>query len=167
VVALAVSGALGGCAAPTVEAGWDAPTPVDNLPVQRANARAALERWDRAVAVAGDRIGAVWSSGDGGEWTGVAGTWDDAYGENAKAALGAGLVEAAVPLPASSAPAEVRWRDGRTRAVRVLSAADALRAVRDTATDGSCAACTPLRVTGARSITVAITTLDGEADAPA
>jgi hypothetical protein len=164
---LAVCGMLSGCAQPESEAGWGAPTPVDDLPAQRANARAALERWDDAVAAAGDRLGVVWPSGNGGEWTAVVGTWDGAYGENAKPALGAGLVEAAGALPTAAPAGEVRWRDGRTRAMRVLPAADALRAIRDTATDGPCATCTPLRVTAARPTTVAITTLDGEADAPA
>lgn len=134
------------------------PRPTDRL---HAQAFDALERWAAAVRESG---GAAITFV--GELTSQIGDWV-ADGDNSKAALLAGLVEAAKPL--SDEPpsrGEVKWLDGTTVGVKVVSAADALA---DLVTDGNgtaCRGCLPLRVTEASLATTLIETSRGPAEAP-
>jgi hypothetical protein len=98
------------------------------------------------------------------------GDWEPAVGDDNKAALLAGLIEAAGPLPAAPDRRDVRLHDGRTRPVRPLSAAETLdRAKRAAMRDApaACSGCRPLRVTGARLVSAALETVGGRATAPA
>ena len=125
-------------------------------------ADAALARWAAAVEAAGGRQDFVPTEG----MTGQVGDWEAEVGDN-KAALMAGLVDAAIRLPDEVPPAgEIRWNDGTTKTVPTISAAQALRDLRDDA-EGSCPDCHPLRVTGAGLSTATVQTSRGPATAPA
>lgn len=77
---------------------------------------------------------------------------------------------ATVALPAAPAPtAQVRWRDGTTRSVPTVSAAQALAdltAAADAGTAGGCGACPPLQVTAAQLTTTDVPTSRGVATVP-
>ncbi|MEV0715519.1 hypothetical protein [Asanoa sp. NPDC050611] len=139
-----------------------APRDVDPGPAlaaQRTTATNILARWDRAAA--GDDVVVVQPLGGLRQ----VGDWEAAVGDNHKAALLAGLVEAAGRLPAAHDQGTIRLADGRTRPVRPLTAAAALdRAARSRQ---PCAPCRPLRVTGARPITADLDTVGGRVMAPA
>jgi hypothetical protein len=125
-------------------------------------ARAALTRWADAVAAAGGPSPVVLV----GELTSQIGDWEPAIGDNNKRALMAGLVEADANLSAATPPdGEVRWQDGTTASVALISAQQAVDAI-NTGTSEPCGDCTPLRITGARLITGPIETSRGSATAP-
>jgi hypothetical protein len=146
VAGVAVAAALSGCQGAQVH----------------QQAQAALARWADAVAAAGGHQGVVLV----GELTAQVGDWEPAVGDNNKRALYAGLVEAAVSLPAETpAEGEVRWQGGATRTVRVISAQQAVTEIRASAT-ASCPECAALRITGARLTTGSVETSRGPATAP-
>jgi hypothetical protein len=99
--------------------------------------------------------------------TAQVGTWENAVGDNNKAALAAGRVVAATPLPEDRPPRdEVRWLDGSKVAVSVLSAAAALEDLVAAGDPTACADCRPLRVTDAQLATTLIETSQGPANVP-
>jgi hypothetical protein len=127
----------------------------------QAQARAALERWAAAVAAGGGPTGFV----PVGELTGQIGDWEEAVGDN-KAALFAGMVIAATALPEDPpAGGEIQWPDGTVQPVAVVSAVQALEAIRS-GSDGSCPDCSPLQVTSARLTTGPLETSRGRATVP-
>ncbi|GAA0798658.1 hypothetical protein [Spirilliplanes yamanashiensis] len=124
----------------------------------RAQARAALTRYDEAVARAGEPRRFIPVE----QLTGLRGSTDEKSG-----GLGAGLAVATGPLPgAPAATGRVRWADGSTEAVPLIGAGEALAQM---SAQGAvdCAGCTPARVTGARLVQVDIGTTRGRATAPA
>jgi hypothetical protein len=134
------------------------PEPQDRLHRQ---AHDALQRWADAVRKSGGA-----SIAFVGDLTGQIGDWEAAVGDNNKAALFAGLVEAPHGLSASPpASDKVRWLDGSTVDVRVLSATDALAALVAAATS-TCDECTPLEITDAQQATGIVDTSRGAANAP-
>lgn len=132
--------------------------PLDRLHQQ---AHDALQRWADAVRRSGGA-----SITFVGDLTGQIGNWEAAVGENNKSALYAGLVEAphglSGDLPAGGV---VRWLDGSTVDVRVLSAADTLGALVAAATS-KCDHCQPIEVTDASQATGLVDTSRGPANAP-
>lgn len=125
-------------------------------------AQAALARWADAVAAAGGQSPVVLV----GERTGQVGDWELAVGDNNKPALMAGLVEADASLPAEAPPdGEVRWQDGTTASVPLISAQQAVAAIQ-TGTTGPCSECTSLRITASLLTTGPIETSRGPATAP-
>ena len=133
--------------------------PTDRLHVQAFD---ALDRWAAAIRESGGA-----SITFVGGLTSQIGDWERAVGDNNKVALMAGLVEAANPL-SDDAPSrgEVKWLDGTTVGVNVVSAADALEGLVADAEDAGCEACEPLRVIEARLATGLIETSRGPAEAP-
>lgn len=153
VVALAVG--LSGC----VSAG--APPAGDSSDRLHQQAQAALARWDAAAAAAGKSAFVPV-----GELTGQVGDWEEAVGSNNKMALMSGVIEAAVTLPAETPPdGQVRWQDGSTETVRLISAEQALA---DIKADGvqPCPECVPLQITGAQLTSGSVETSRGPAVAP-
>jgi hypothetical protein len=132
--------------------------PLDRLHQQ---AHDALTRWADAVRKSGGA-----SITFVGELTGQIGDWEPAVGDNNKRALMAGLVESSGGL-AKDTPArdKVRWLDGSTVDVNLLSAADTFAALTAAGT-GDCADCTPLEVTEAQLATGLVDTSRGPANAP-
>jgi hypothetical protein len=125
-------------------------------------AQADLTRWADAVAAGSGQSGVVLV----GELTAQVGDSEEAVGSNNKLALMSGLVEAAVTLPADTPPdGDVRWPDGSTKTVRLISAQRALSDVK-AAGEGSCPDCVPLQITGARLTSGSVDTSRGPADAP-
>ena len=125
-------------------------------------ARIALTRWADAVAAAGPSPVVLV-----GELTGQVGVWEPAVGDNNKRALMAGLVEADASLPATTPPdGEVRWQDGTTAPVALISARQAVAAINAGSPEPCGDDCTPLRVTGARLTTGPIETSRGSATGP-
>jgi hypothetical protein len=123
-------------------------------------AHAALARWADAVAAAGGQSPVVLV----GERTGQVGDWELAVGDN-KQALMAGMVVADPSLPAEVPPdGVVRWQDGTTVSVPLISAQQAVAAIQ-TGTE-PCSDCTPLRITGSRLTTGPIATSRGPATGP-
>jgi hypothetical protein len=127
-------------------------------------AHAALERWADAVRKSGGA-----SITFVGDLTGQIGNWEQAVGDNNKLALMAGFVEAGSPLSDETPSRDkVRWLDGSSIDVNVLSAADTLDALVATAVkDAACPDCEPLVVTEAQLATGLIDTSRGAANAPA
>jgi hypothetical protein len=126
-------------------------------------AQAALTRWADAVAAAGGQSAFV----PVGELTAQVGDWEEAVGSNNKMTLMAGLVEAAISLPADTPPdGELRRQDGSSVTVRLLSAQKALSDLKADAAGLSCPECVPLQITGARLTTGPVDTSRGPAEAP-
>jgi hypothetical protein len=135
-------------------------TPADPLHRQ---AHEALARWADAVAKSGGA--AITFTGD---LTSQIGDWEPENGDN-KAALMAGKVETMIDLPADRPSRnEVKWLDGTTQGVAVLSAVAALEDLRAeaAAAGGACDECAPLRITEARLATTLVETSRGPANAP-
>lgn len=131
--------------------------PLDRLHQQ---AHDALERWADAVRRSGGA-----SITFVGELTGQIGDWEADNGQN-KAALYAGMVESPRALSGDQPSRDkVKWLDGSTVDVNVLSARDTLAALVAAAT-GTCDECTPLEVTDAQQATGLIDTSRGPANAP-
>ena len=135
----------------------------DDSATLHQQAQANLTRWADAVAAAGGQTAFVVV----GELTGQVGDWEPDVGDNNKIALMAGLVESAVSLPADPPPdGEVRWPDGSTTAVRLISAPEALAGLKADADGSACSDCTPLQATGTRLTTAPVQTSRGPATAP-
>lgn len=134
-----------------------------DLARQRQQAHEELDRWAAAVAAAGGQQGFSVTDSQ----TGQIGDWELAVGSNNKATLYAGLVEAAAKLPADlPPPGEVRWDDGSTLQVSLISAAQALEEIKADKSDcGSCTL-TPLKVTGATLSSGKVSTSRGPATVP-
>jgi hypothetical protein len=131
--------------------------------VERQQAEAALARWAAAVEAGGGKQAFV----PVGELTRQIGDWEVAVGDNNKAALIAGMVIAAVDLPADApGDAEVRWDDGTTATMPTISAEQALQELR-AAGIPQCPECIPLQVTAAALSTTTVQTSRGPATAPA
>ena len=134
----------------------------DPAKLQR-QAHAALARWADAVAAAGGQSPVVLV----GERTRQVGDWELAVGDNNKRALMAGLVEAPVQMPTEAPPAgEIRWHDGTTASVPLISAQQAFAAIQTGSTEPCGDDCTPLKITTARLTTGPIETSRGPATAP-
>ena len=132
--------------------------PMDRLHQQ---AHDALTRWADAVRKSGGA-----SITFVGDLTGQIGEWETAVGGNNKSALYAGMVEAPNGLSDDpSASDKVRWLDGSTVDVRVLSAAKTLAALVASATS-KCDDCQPLEVTDAQPATGLVDTSRGPANTP-
>ena len=88
-------------------------------------------------------------------------------GDNAKSALMAGLVEAAVALPTDvPSGGEVHWADGTRATVPLVSAPRAFAAIRSGPVS-PCPECTPLEVVSARLTSTEVATSRGAATVPA
>jgi hypothetical protein len=125
-------------------------------------AQADLARWADAVAAARGQTAFV----PVGELTAQVGDWELAVGDNNKPALMAGLIEAAVSLPAETPPnGELRLPDGSTNTVRLISAQQALLELKAEGS-GSCSDCVPLQITGAKLTSGQVQTSRGPAEAP-
>ena len=123
-------------------------------------ARAALARWAASAGGATSKVVFV------GDLTSQIGDWEVSVGDNDKTALMSGAVRPAASLPrASPAPGKVRWPDGRSVAVELRSARDALAELAGSGA-GSCEGCRPLEITGARLTTGSVETSRGPATAP-
>jgi len=121
----------------------------------------ALARWADAVRESGGA-----SITFVGDLTGQIGEWEKSVGDNNKAALMAGMV--AAPKGLSDDPPgsdKVKWLDGSSVDVKVLSAADTLASL-VAAAAGECADCTPLQVSDAQQATGLVDTSRGAANAP-
>ncbi len=130
---------------------------------ERSRAEAVLRRWSDAVSAGGgaDAIVIV------GDRTRQVGNWELDVGDNNKRALMAGLVEAAIALPTDVPPdAEVRWADGTSETVPLVSAAKAADAIRS-GPAASCVDCVPLEIVSARLIVADVVTGPGPASVPA
>ena len=155
--AVVVAAGLSACSVPSTANG-------DPSKVQQ-EAQAALARWNQAVAAAGGGSAFVAV----GVLTIMTGDWgpDPQFGNNGKMALMAGDFEAAISLPSDTPPdGRVRWQDGSTRTVGMISAQQAFADVKAEGS-GSCPECVPLRVTGAQLTTAEFQTGRGSATAPA
>ena len=123
-------------------------------------AEAALARWAASTGGAAPAVVFV------GDLTSQIGDWEASVGDNDKVALMSGAVRPAASLPtASPAPGEVRWPDGTSATVELLSAGDALAGITRSG-DAGCAGCRPLEITGARLTTGSVQTSRGPATAP-
>lgn len=154
-VALTAVVSLGGCG--VVEA-LD-PGRERTLPELREHARAALARYDRAAAEAGGGRKFV----PVGSLTELAGEFG-AEGDDLKAAAMSGPLILATALPGAPAGSgSIRWADGTTRSVPVMSAEEALGMRRPQ----DCGDCGPVTITGARPVTMRVDTTAGPATVPA
>jgi hypothetical protein len=124
-------------------------------------AQAALARWADAAGQAKEQ-----SLVFVGELTGQIGDWEPSVGDNNKPALMAGDVRPAASLSTETLPpGEVRWSDGTSKTVELLSAAQALDEIAKSA-DAPCPECRPLKITAARLTTGSAQTSRGPALAP-
>ncbi len=162
VLALTVAISLSGCGAGSADDGAGAPYRPPTLPELREHARAALARYDDAVSEAqGPRrfvpVGGL---------TAIVGDLEPENGD-LKPAVAAGHLFPEVALPvAPQRPGTIKWADGASRRVALVSADDVLAAHRQEGSDG-CDGCAPLPVTGARLVTMQVHTTTGEATVPA
>jgi hypothetical protein len=168
VASLLAAMVFGGCTTLIKSPGGSGEVPVatEKTPSDRIHAQAhdALERWADAVAASGGA--AITFTG---ELTSQIGEWAGEVGDNNKVALMAGEVDSMVDLPTDKpARNEVKWLDGTTQAVDVLSAAAALAdLVAEGAASGTgCDGCKPLRITEAKLATTLVETTRGPANAP-
>ena len=153
----------GGCSG-LLEPGASGATPGPPLPTDRLHVQAhgALERWAAAVRESGGA-----SITFVGDLTSQLGDWESSVAANNKPALASGLVEAEEPLSEDTpSRGEVKWLDGATVGVKVLSAARSLEELVASAAGGECEDCRPLQVTEARLATGLIETSRGPAEAP-
>lgn len=155
---LIVALASAACSTVLPGASGGGPEPVDRI---HGQAREALARWAEAT----DKSGGATISFVG-DLTGQLGDWEPAAGDN-KAALMAGLLTAPTPL-SDSRPSRghVRWVDGDSVEVDILSAADALDDLVAAGAVNECADCRPMRVTDANLATGLVETSQGPAEAP-
>jgi hypothetical protein len=102
-----------------------------------------------------------------GALTGQIGNWEEPVGANNKLALMTGnVVDKAGLSSAAPAPGRIKWADGRSREVPVLSAAEAYQALVAGVADHNCQGCAPLEITDARLSTKDIATSRGKASVP-
>lgn len=155
-------GLLAGAALLVVLGGCAAIPGTGNAGAVRDQADAALARWADAVAAAGGppRVVVV------GELTGQIGDWEVAVGGNNKQALYAGLVEGDDLVPGDVPPdGDVEWPDGTTTTIPLLSARDAVAAIRSGAT-ATCDDCTAMQITAAVLSSGPVETTHGPAIVP-
>lgn len=150
-----------GCASPVLAPGTSGdpsssipPEPADRIHQQ---AHDALARWADAVRQSG---GASITFTD--ELSSVIGGFDT---DDQKLAFMAGEVVTAKPIPNERSRGQVKWVEGATIDVNVLSAAAALQALVD-AGEGDCGGCAPLHVTGADLASSLVDTSRGPAEVP-
>jgi hypothetical protein len=156
--AIVVAAGLSACSMPSTRNG-------DPAKVQQ-QAQADLARWDQTVAAAGGDSAFV-AVGMSTLMVGYDWGPDPEVGYNDKVALMAGDFEAVVSLPSDTPPdGQVRWQDGSTRTVGLISAQQALSEMVAEGS-GSCGGCVPLKVTGAQLTTGEFQTDHGQAAAPA
>jgi hypothetical protein len=154
IVALALAAGLSGCVS--------APSSNGDPAKLHQEAQADLARWADSVAAAGGQSGFV----PVGELTGFVGDWGQADGNNGKLAMMAGLFEATVTLPAETPPdGQLRWPDGSTTTVALISAQLALSELKAEGT-APCPECVPLQITAARLTNGQVQTNRGPAVAP-
>ncbi|HTK44617.1 MAG TPA: hypothetical protein VL749_04640 [Patescibacteria group bacterium] len=161
---LAILALVAACATPAGGPGGSGIilTGASQAPLDRIHQQAhdALERWAEAVRRSGGA-----SITFVGDLTGQIGDWEATVGQN-KAALYAGMVESPRALSDETPSRDkVKWLDGSTVDVSVLSAKDTLAALVAAATS-KCDDCTPLEVTDAQQATGLIDTSRGPANAP-
>lgn len=124
-------------------------------------AQAALARWADAVGEA-KKQGFVFI----GELTSQIGDWEEPVGDNNKIALMSGEVRPTASLSMETPPpGEVRWSDGASTTVELLSADQALDEIVKSA-GSTCADCRPLEITAARLTMGSVQTSRGPAMAP-
>jgi len=162
---LAILALVAACATPAGGPGGSGLilTSASHEPMDRLHQQAhdALARWADAVRRSGGA-----SITFVGDLTGQIGDWEQAVGENNKAALMAGMIQAPHGLSKDQPSGDtVKWLDGSSVDVNVLSAADTLAALIASA-KGKCGDCTPLEVTDAQRATGLIDTSRGPANAP-
>ena len=165
---LLVAGALlvAACANPVLAPGGSSPPgtgqgPAPADPLHR-QAHDALERWADAVHESGG-AGITFV----GDRTGRIGEWEPDRAGNPAAALLSGLVEAGTALSAEvPGRGSVRWLDGTSVEVNVLSAAMALQELVGAGDGTECRGCLPLRITEAKLATSLAETSRGPAEAP-
>jgi hypothetical protein len=161
--AATITATLGACTSGVVGPGASGSAEPQATPADRLHQQAsdALVRWADAVRRSGGA-----SITFTGELTSQIGEWEVAVGENNKLALYAGVVEAATALSHDTpSRGQVKWIDGPTVDVNVLSAAAALAALVETAST-TCSDCTPLSITDAKLATSLVETSRGPAEAP-
>jgi hypothetical protein len=164
VVLVALAAGLSGCAGGSPFPFVGPRPPVNDPDSDRLHrqAQAALARWADAVGAAGRQEGFV----PVGEMTGQVGDWEESVGENNKIALMAGMVESTLNLSAEPPPdGQLRWQDGTTETVRLVSAQEALSEIRAAGT-GSCTDCVPLQIASAELASGPVETSRGPATAP-
>lgn len=124
-------------------------------------AQAALARWADAVGEA-KKQGLVFV----GELTSQIGDWEESVGENNKIALMSGQVRPTASLSTETPPpGEVRWPDGTSMTVELLSADQALDEIVKSA-GSTCSDCRPLEITAARLTTGSVQMSRGPATVP-
>ena len=128
-----------------------------------AQATAVLARW--GAQVSGSDPAEIVLLGD---LSGQIGDWEEAVGGNNKAALMVGLVKAAGALPDDPvADGKVRWADGRSQSVEVLTAAAAFAEILADA-EGDCGSgCVPVVLGNPVLGTADVQTARGPATVPA
>jgi hypothetical protein len=132
----------------------------------RQEAQADLARWADAVSAAGGSTSFV-PVGDSTIFVGDWGNWTDTQAGDGKLAMMSGRFETTVTLPADTPPeGQVRWQDGTTAAVGLVSAKQAFEAMVAGGAAGPCPDCVPLKITGARLTTATVRTSRGPAEAP-
>jgi hypothetical protein len=101
-----------------------------------------------------------------GELTSQIGDWEEPVGDNNKIALMSGEVRPTASLSMETPPpGEVRWSDGASTTVELLSADQALDEIVKSA-GSTCADCRPLEITAARLTMGSVQTSRGPAMAP-
>jgi len=162
-----VAALLSGCASNVVSPGGSRVPTISARPEAQdrlhQQANDALERWARAVR---DNGGAAITFA--GELTSQIGTWEEANGDN-KSALLAGVLEPSTALPAERpGRREVKWVDGTSIDVDVLSAQQAFDELvaAAVAAGGECADCKAIRITDANLATGLVETSTGPAEVP-
>ena len=101
-----------------------------------------------------------------GDLTNQIGDWEEPVGENNKIALMSGQVRAIASLGQETPqPGKIRWPDGRSTTVELLSADRALDAIARSA-GSTCSDCRPLDVTAARLGSGSVQTARGPAIVP-
>lgn len=140
------------------------PNPLDPSRIRErmhVQAREALARYDQAVLSAGGEPHLVPVD----EPTSWLGEWASGE-ENRWSALVSGRVVATTDLPQAPHPnGTVRWVDGRSRSLPLVSADEALQQLVTTAPN-ECDECEPLKVTAARLSTTSMETTRGPAAVP-
>jgi hypothetical protein len=101
-----------------------------------------------------------------GELTSQIGEWEEPVGDNNKIALMSGQIRPTASFSTETPPpGEVRWSDGTSTTVELLSADQALDEIVKSA-GSTCADCRPLEITAARLTSGPVQTSRGPAMAP-
>lgn len=146
-------------------AAWQSSRAAQLAPVLQAEASGDLSRWEAALRSAGGQASFV----PVGELTGQIGDWEESVGGNNKMALMSGAVEA-TGLPGETPPnGQVKWDDGGTQSVALVSAKQAFDDIKadGLATGNDCSKCVPIEFVGAELTSVSLLTNRGTASTPA